>query len=296
MSDLDIEHRHGSADLRVTSVPEVGRGRKFGDVAIKLVTGKTYEVNFQAHEDLISLTMGAIRGREALNSDRKAPFNVSAGTISFYPAGSTVFITGEEVRGDFVSFAIKPLLRERVLAEVDQSKHPFDHRRCARLKTPNALALAAATRRLILGEHTGGCLVSESLAVLALADFVEAAIRSNAPPPSPARALGSKELDAVYAQIEERLADDLSLAELAACIGLSPYHFGRAFRAATGLSPYQYVLERRLAHVRSRLEVGRENLADIAYAFGFSSQAHMTDVFKKRFGITPGRYRKDSMR
>ena len=60
-----------------------------------------------------------------------------------------------------------------------------------------------------------------------------------------------------------------------------------------GSSPHQYVLDRRIARAREQLELGGDSLANIAYAFGFSSQAHMTSIFKKRIGVTPGRYRND---
>jgi AraC family transcriptional regulator len=64
------------------------------------------------------------------------------------------------------------------------------------------------------------------------------------------------------------------------------------FRAATGLTPHQYVLEQRLHRARQLLEQKETALADIAVACGFSVQTHMTDNFRKHLGITPGEYRR----
>jgi AraC-like DNA-binding protein len=80
--------------------------------------------------------------------------------------------------------------------------------------------------------------------------------------------------------IENTLDQGLTLAELAAQSRLSPYHFCREFKRAMGSSPHQYVLDRRIARAREQLELGGDSLADIAYAFGFSSQAHMTSIIK----------------
>lgn len=93
--------------------------------------------------------------------------------------------------------------------------------------------------------------------------------------------------------IEEHLTEDLSLAYLSSLTGLSSYHFCRVFKKLTGYSPHQYVLARRIARARELLSFSNDTLANIAYTSGFSSQAHMTDVFQKRIGITPGQYRKE---
>lgn len=105
--------------------------------------------------------------------------------------------------------------------------------------------------------------------------------------------LSENALALIIDMIENTLEQDLALADLAAQSGLSPYHFCRAFKRAMGSSPHQYVLDRRITRAREQLELGCNSLADIAYAVGFSSQAHMTSMFKKRVGVTPGRYRSE---
>lgn len=103
--------------------------------------------------------------------------------------------------------------------------------------------------------------------------------------------LTGRSLARVLDFIDDRLADDLSLAELAAVENLSPMHFARQFRRAVGLSPHQYVVRCRIARAQALLSLTRHRLSEIALAVGFSNQSHMTALFSRNLGITPLRYR-----
>jgi AraC-like DNA-binding protein len=115
--------------------------------------------------------------------------------------------------------------------------------------------------------------------------------RAHGSPSDVGSRLVGRSLARVLDVIDDRLPDDLSLAELAAVADLSPMHFARQFRRAVGLSPHQYVLCRRIGRAQALLGLTRHRLADIALAVGFSSQSHMTAVFARSLGITPLRYR-----
>jgi AraC family transcriptional regulator len=106
--------------------------------------------------------------------------------------------------------------------------------------------------------------------------------------PLPSRILGR-----IRDRIEAGLDTELSLASLAKESGYSRAHFLRMFRAATGLTPHQYVLERRLSTAQQLLRQSKMSPADIAFKCGFSSQTHMNDVFRTRLGVTPLEYRRN---
>ncbi len=106
-------------------------------------------------------------------------------------------------------------------------------------------------------------------------------------------ALPPRILRRIRDRIEAGVDTELSLASLAKESGYSRAHFLRMFRAATGLTPHQYVLERRLSAAQHLLRQPTMLLADIALKAGFSSQTHMNDVFRKRLGVTPLQYRRD---
>ncbi|MEM9011112.1 MAG: AraC family transcriptional regulator [Pseudomonadota bacterium] len=102
-------------------------------------------------------------------------------------------------------------------------------------------------------------------------------------------------VQAVIEHIEGNLSASLTLTDLAAVACISPYHFARLFREETGRSPHQYVVERRVAQAKRRLHQSDAPIAGIAHDCGFGSQSHMTDVFRKILGRTPGAVRKDGI-
>ena len=91
--------------------------------------------------------------------------------------------------------------------------------------------------------------------------------------------------------INDNLAKRLTLAEIAGVAHLSPYHFSHLFKKSTGLSPYQYVLHRRVQRAKDLLVSTTLPLAEIALSSGFSSQSHLSRHFKRLVGISPKAFR-----
>lgn len=92
--------------------------------------------------------------------------------------------------------------------------------------------------------------------------------------------------------IMDNLDQPIGLRDIASKAGLSQFHFSRRFREAEGLTPYQFVREQRLSRARELLENSDLTVAEIAYACGYSSQSHLTSLFKARFNMPPGRWRR----
>ncbi|MEQ1954049.1 AraC family transcriptional regulator [Mesorhizobium sp. CN2-181] len=107
-------------------------------------------------------------------------------------------------------------------------------------------------------------------------------------------ALQKWRLKRVLAHIDENLGEAVSLADLARAAGLSRMYFAARFRAATGLRPHDYLLQRRIERAKELLSRTEETLVNIALDVGFQTQAHFTTVFKKFAGSTPGRWRADN--
>lgn len=95
--------------------------------------------------------------------------------------------------------------------------------------------------------------------------------------------------------LAERLASPPSLEELATLVGLSPFHFSRTFRRATGLPPHAWLKQRRLEQARALLRQGCAPLA-AAMQLGFADQSHLSRQFKQAYGIAPGEYRRACQR
>jgi AraC-like DNA-binding protein len=84
------------------------------------------------------------------------------------------------------------------------------------------------------------------------------------------------------------------LREVAQACGLSTSHFCRAFKFSTGIPPHRWVLYQRLDMVKKLLKEGDRSLSEIAGECGFSEQAHLTHAFSRRFGISPGAWRRSN--
>ncbi|MCM8732401.1 helix-turn-helix domain-containing protein [Hephaestia sp. GCM10023244] len=115
-------------------------------------------------------------------------------------------------------------------------------------------------------------------------------------PPSrrmPKGALGAARLRRVIDFIETHIGDDISLLELADVAGLSVSHFGAAFKAAVGLSPYRYVIKRRVHRGEDLLRSSDRPITSIAYELGFPSHGHFSTQFQRHIGVSPSRYRND---
>jgi AraC-like DNA-binding protein len=92
------------------------------------------------------------------------------------------------------------------------------------------------------------------------------------------------------------LAESISLADIAAAAGLSRMHFAAQFRAATGVRPHEYLLQRRIERAQQLLSTSRMPLVEIAFDVGFKTQAHFTTVFARLVGETPKVWRQRGYR
>jgi AraC family transcriptional regulator len=110
----------------------------------------------------------------------------------------------------------------------------------------------------------------------------------------PARGLGDDQFAAVRAVMEERLAEPVSLAELALIAALSVSQFSRQFKARTGLAPHRFLLGLRVDQACRLLRTDTAPIAEIAVRTGFSHQEHLTRVMRAQLGTTPGAVRRGS--
>jgi AraC-like DNA-binding protein len=105
------------------------------------------------------------------------------------------------------------------------------------------------------------------------------------------RALQKWRLKRVIEHVDTNLTRKVSLLDLAAVAGLSRMHFACQFRAATGLRPHEFLLQRRISRSRELMRGTSMTIAEIALAVGFLTQAHFTTVFKRFVGYTPRQWR-----
>ena len=104
--------------------------------------------------------------------------------------------------------------------------------------------------------------------------------------------LAPTKLKRVVEFIEAHLEAHIGLEDLARLADLSPYHFLRVFKLATGETPYQFLRGRRIERARALLVGHDMPLAELALECGFANQAHFTAAFTRELGVSPGRFRR----
>lgn len=93
------------------------------------------------------------------------------------------------------------------------------------------------------------------------------------------------------AYIQEHLEQNLTLAELAAVVHMSPHYFASLFKQSTGLTPHQYVTSCRIERAKQLLARRELTIVEICQQVGFQNQSHFTRVFRQHTTTTPKAYR-----
>lgn len=101
--------------------------------------------------------------------------------------------------------------------------------------------------------------------------------------------------DQEFARLEEFVADNLhakiGLEDLSHAVGTPASLLRSLIKARTGTTPYQFILDARVRRAQVMLKTTQRSAAEIAFDCGFSSQSHMSDVFRQRLGKSPGQVR-----
>jgi len=105
-------------------------------------------------------------------------------------------------------------------------------------------------------------------------------------------ALPESRLRRVQAHIDNNLQRELRLADLGAVVHMSPYHFARLFKRATGLSPHRFILRRRIAAATALLADSTSSIRSVARTVGFTTASHFATTFRRVTGVTPTAYRR----
>jgi AraC family transcriptional regulator len=99
----------------------------------------------------------------------------------------------------------------------------------------------------------------------------------------------------VRAEIHTHLSQTVRNGQLADCVRLSPFHFARAFRQSTGMSPQAYVFRCRIERAVHLMLSTDGTLCEIACECGFSDQSHLSRRLFDALGMTPRAWRRERL-
>ena len=253
-----------------TSQGPASQGREMAGYRLGLLPAAAYDVGFVADAETIGFAFDVQRGSHAVGSDRLEDFVRLPNTLAVTPAGCDIR-SRSDGGGEYL------LLSGGRLGLAGD---------CYRtnIQSKSAFRAASRLRMWLLSDATPGQLETETC-IACLAEAVQRPQHPN----KAARRMTSHRFRTVTEKIEADLGSNLTVAGLAAEIGVSASFLSRAFSAYCGQSPYDYIVSRRLQRARALIASTGMSLSEIALSSGFSSQSHMTESFRTRLGISPSK-------
>jgi AraC family transcriptional regulator len=153
--------------------------------------------------------------------------------------------------------------------------------------------IASALLREAVSGDVGNRMLAESLANVLAVHLIRHYSGRPAQASAEVSAMPTRAVSQAVRFIHDNYARELSLADIGAAARLSSFHLTRVFKKAMGMSPHQYLVQVRVNSARALLTSGggRQSLAEVAAAVGFSDQSHLTRQFKRVLGLTPKQVR-----
>ncbi|WP_339795970.1 response regulator [Paenibacillus sp. FSL R5-0744] len=108
---------------------------------------------------------------------------------------------------------------------------------------------------------------------------------------TPAKGSGEKAIDIALQYVKEHYFEDLTLEKIASVVFLNPVYFSQLFKQKTGQGYKEYVTSLRLEQAKLLLVNSKLKVAEIAERIGYQDMRHFTQMFRKRFLVTPTEYR-----
>jgi AraC family transcriptional regulator len=218
---------------------------------------------------------------------------MAPGALMLGNCGSAYECSHQHGEGDrCLSFQFQPDLFERIARDVGAKRAFLDHQHLPPLRELAPLtaraSLAAISPAYGSGANTLGLMEEIALdlagRVISIASDTVQRVRTEEVRNAGRIAHVLRRMDASSDQIG-------SIADLAREAGLSPFHFLRAFKRATGITPHQWLLRTRLRKAVERLVTCRDPITEIALDVGFDDLSNFIRSFRAEFGVSPREYR-----
>jgi AraC family transcriptional regulator len=267
------------------------RSRGWNGLVVEHYRLNSIDVVIRSAAALVTVHLGPTVNLVPTRPRRLDRRRINQGDITVTPPGA---LMGWRDHGpiDFVASWLDPELVRNVAIQICNGR-PNGMDLLANYGTPDQIIEHIGVSLLLELEHEelGGSLHAESLAIQLVVHLLRRYSRFGTALQPPGSALPASKLLRVNAYMNDNLDKDLKLAEIAATIGMSPYHFARAFKRSTGLAPHQYLVARRMAFAKSLLRDTDLPISEVAHRVGCPNQSHFSTLFHRAAAMTPRMFR-----
>ena len=182
---------------------------------------------------------------------------------------------------------ISPELLRRVAEELNDDPAKIEIRNRFQVRDTQLESIAWALKTEMECGYPSGRVYVDSLAVSVAARLIHChSSISHDPAPYKGR-LSGRRLKDVLSFIEENLAENISLDDIAQVAGLSVSHFKSLFREALGVPTHQYLIRRRVERAKGLLGESKLTISQIAFETGFAHQSHLARHMRRLLGVSP---------
>jgi len=276
----------GIPDDRFLGLEQFSRRGRADDVGYCIAGAEPYALEFNNDADVICLLLGDIATDTKFEDDPERSLIFAGQSSAFHPRGGNVRVRAHEVRHGFIAFSYSPSFQDN-FDDVDlESRRRDGSRNNIRGEAIVSLARYARSR---LG--TGAPLTRSELQSLGSLIYLETLRTLEDTRGGPRNGLSDREFAAICEFIDNELGNDLTCAALATAAGVPLRVVFDGMRVRTGMSPYRYVMEKRVERARHLLTNTATPISEIALLCGFSSQQHMTSTITGRLGRSPQKIR-----
>jgi AraC family transcriptional regulator len=195
-------------------------------------------------------------------------------------------------RDTFLTLSVSPALLNRVAKELGHDSDGIEIRNRFQVRDTQLENIGWALMEEMELSYPCGQLYYDSLAVAVTTRLIRYHSSKSTDVKRPNKRLSDRRLRQVLVYIEDNLAENIALANLAAVVGLSVSHFNVLFREAVGLSPHQYLIRRRVERAKELLSEGKLSISQIATESGFAHQSHLARHMSRILGVAPKALRK----
>jgi AraC family transcriptional regulator len=283
-----LDYQQKNASDRIVPKPAVLQSSGWNGVHFELHQQPTFATD-EDHHTMHVLACGLIGsyapGMRSLDGNRSWERR-GAGDIAMIPAGVTHSCSWD-APAQFMVLAIEPTLLQHVGQDW---VNPDQIELRPRFMSESDVFIQGIFSTLKAEAEVGGMggyllidSIKTALAIHLLRNYCATRPKLS----SHSNGLSQVTLTLVKEYINGHLHQDLKLDELAAIAQLSPYQFLRLFKQSMGITPHQYILQRRLNQAKHLLQQSELSIAEIAARTGFCDQSHLTRSFKRRMGMTP---------
>lgn len=281
--------RNGKVEPLLPREPLASSGNKWRGITLEkhLADPDYVRSNFAVHSNLVHVFTGSPVSQEWRFDGHNYRVQNTAGSLMLAPKGLEASVRAVRARpGVQWILELEPPPSQDLL-----NGKKFEPTPQLNLRDPQALRLVQLLQTEVENGVPTGNLFGETIGnslILYLAQHYSIA----APDQDQIRGgLPGLRLKRVLEYIEVNLSIDIHLNDLAGTAGLSAFHFAKLFKQSTGVSPHQYILQRRLERAKELLRKPTMSLSEIGLASGFADQSHFTNVFRRFVGATPSKFR-----